>query len=219
MRAQSLGDHQTHRHVTSLENRPQKGHYDLDIAGVLLHIMGDAANNIRVIIAAVVIWKTSSPARFYADPAVSMNIAIMIMVSSLPLSKESGSISMQRMSDGVELEDVKHDLETVPGVLTVHDLHVWLLNPEKALVSAHVLVNEEKIKSMDDFMNLANTVNECFYAYGIHSTTLQPEMTRLAGVPSASPAERELHQRATLAETSCRVGCRSVSCEEPTCCD
>lgn len=47
--------------------------------GVLLHIMGDAANNIGVIIAAAVIWKMSYAARFYADPAVSMGIAAMII--------------------------------------------------------------------------------------------------------------------------------------------
>lgn len=47
--------------------------------------MGDAANNVGVIIAASVIWKTHSPARFYADPAVSVAIAFMIFLSSIPL--------------------------------------------------------------------------------------------------------------------------------------
>ena len=58
---------------------------DLGIAGVLIHIAGDALNNIGVIIAGAVIWKTSSPARFYADPAIGIAIAIMILASSVPL--------------------------------------------------------------------------------------------------------------------------------------
>ena len=58
---------------------------DLGIAGVLIHIAGDALNNIGVIIAGTVIWKTSSPARFYADPAVGVAIAIMVLASSVPL--------------------------------------------------------------------------------------------------------------------------------------
>jgi zinc transporter 1 len=57
------------------------------MAGVLLHVVGDAVNNIGVIIAAVVIWKTSHPSRFYADPGVSMAIAILILLSALPLGK------------------------------------------------------------------------------------------------------------------------------------
>lgn len=54
--------------------------------GVLIHVLGDCANNIGVVIAAAVIWFASYGGRFYADPAVSMGIAIMIFISSIPLS-------------------------------------------------------------------------------------------------------------------------------------
>lgn len=53
--------------------------------GVLLHVIGDAANNVGVVIAGAVIWKTNYPGRFYADPAVSVAIALMIFISSIPL--------------------------------------------------------------------------------------------------------------------------------------
>jgi Co/Zn/Cd efflux system component len=55
--------------------------------GVLIHVMGDALNNIGVIIASTVIWKAKYEGRYYADPAVSMGIAIMILLSSIPLGK------------------------------------------------------------------------------------------------------------------------------------
>jgi zinc transporter 1 len=55
--------------------------------GVLVHLVGDAINNIGVIIAAAVIWKAKYEGRFYADPGVSMGIAIMILLSALPLGK------------------------------------------------------------------------------------------------------------------------------------
>lgn len=193
--------------------------------GVLLHIMGDAANNIGVIIAAAVIWKTSYAARFYADPAASMGIAAMIMLSSLPLMKRSGSILMQSTPSGVDPDDVKHDLETLPGVLAIHDLHIWLLNQEKAVASAHVMINNETVKSIDDFMRLANTVNECFHAYGIHSATLQPEMVSIGAAQGSlsagkniDNADENLHKRVVMGPT-CRVGCRTTICEGSTCCD
>ena len=55
--------------------------------GVLLHVLGDAANNLGVMIAALVIWLTHYEARYYADPATSMGIASMILLSAFPLSE------------------------------------------------------------------------------------------------------------------------------------
>ena len=69
--------------------QPKKG-YDLGLLGVLIHVMGDAVNNIGVIISALVIWLTNYPARYYADPAVSMGIAFVIFSTSFPLSLYTG---------------------------------------------------------------------------------------------------------------------------------
>lgn len=74
--------HDNHRHN---DLQPSRKGYDLGMLGVMIHIVGDAANNIGVIISALVIWLTTSPARYYADPAVSMLIAIVIITTSLPL--------------------------------------------------------------------------------------------------------------------------------------
>ena len=53
--------------------------------GVLVHVLGDAVNNIGVIAAGVVIWKVQAEQRFYIDPAVSCAIAVIIFVSAIPL--------------------------------------------------------------------------------------------------------------------------------------
>lgn len=53
--------------------------------GVLIHVLGDAANNVGVIISGLVIWLTKYGGRFYADPAVSMAISLVILVTSVPL--------------------------------------------------------------------------------------------------------------------------------------
>jgi solute carrier family 30 (zinc transporter), member 1 len=77
------GGHKEHRHKVSKSD----SHHDYGIAGVLIHIAGDAFNNIGVIIAGLVIWKSTSPNRYYADPTVSMAIAIVILLSAVPLGK------------------------------------------------------------------------------------------------------------------------------------
>ncbi|KAF2823027.1 cation efflux protein [Ophiobolus disseminans] len=208
--------HAAHMHITS---KPKKHGMDLGILGVLIHVLGDAINNIGVIISAVIIWFVKSPNRFYADPAVSMWIAIMILISAVPLTKRSGKILLQSAPLGVKIEDVKHDLESIPGVVSVHELHVWRLDQKKAIASAHIVVSDPDVAS---FMKKAQTFRECLHAYGIHSATLQPELARVSheggedtdvgsGVTSATHTARSSLEK-------CGLPCR-VQCEELKCCN
>lgn len=206
--------HDAHRHETRSRSTSGKS-YDLGLIGVLVHVAGDAANNLGVIIAGAVIWKSGFEARYYADPAVSMAISFMILLSSLPLIKRSGTILLESVPLDVDPQDVKHDLETVPGVVTVHELHLWRLNQQKAIASAHVVV-----ESLSDFMQLAKTINACLHAYGIHSATLQPEL-----VPSFTTINERTSdvagavQKRVHAGTTCQIGCRTTGCEQLTCCE
>jgi zinc transporter 1 len=81
--------------------------------GVFIHVLGDAINNIGVIIAAVIIWKVEGEGRYYADPTVGVFISIMILLSAIPLVKNSGAILLQTTPTGINFDDVKHDIEKV----------------------------------------------------------------------------------------------------------
>ncbi|KAE8453080.1 hypothetical protein EG329_012267 [Mollisiaceae sp. DMI_Dod_QoI] len=205
--------HKDHRHQVNVSTKHGHGH-DLGMMGVLIHVIGDAANNIGVIIAATVIWKATYQGRFYADPGVSMGIAIMILLSALPLVKNSGSILLESVPIGVSLEDVKHDLEKVDGVLSIHELHAWRLSQHKALASAHVLTSSD---SLSTFMAQAKLINECLHAYGIHSTTLQPELVSPDTSPAARAVQSVRSRMVKVGAKGCRVHCGAL-CEELTCC-
>ncbi|KAH6635268.1 cation efflux family protein [Chaetomium sp. MPI-SDFR-AT-0129] len=175
--------HSGHRHVSLSLKAPGR---DLGMMGALLHVIGDALNNLGVIIAAVVILFTSSPGRFYADPAVGLAISLMIVSSAIPLARDSGEILLQSAPVGVDLADIKHDLEKIPGVDSVHELHVWRLDQRKAIASAHVIVSD---LDATGFMAKARTIRECLHAYGIHSTTVQPELLAPFSIaPSTQPS-------------------------------
>lgn len=163
--------HAEHRHLTVQSNGSDR---DLNMLGAMIHVLGDAINNVGVIIAALIIWKTHYPGRYYADPGVSMAIALMILVSAIPLVKNSGTILLESAPRGVDIQDVKHDLEKIPGIESVHELHIWRLDQKKAIASAHVVVSDQTVSS---FMEKARTVSECLHAYGVHSATLQPELS------------------------------------------
>ncbi|GAB1318992.1 Cation efflux protein [Madurella fahalii] len=204
--------HLEHRHAAkgAMEG-PMR---DLAMLGAMLHVVGDALNNLAVIIAAAVIWFTISPARFYADPAVSMAISIMILLSAMPLVKQSGEILLQSAPRGVDLADIKHDIEKISGVESVHELHVWRLDQKKAIASAHVIVSDPDVAS---FMEKAKTISECLHAYGIHSTTLQPEIVEGPLVaPNASTAGLEGAEGRRV--PPCQMMCGKGMCENLTCC-
>jgi zinc transporter 1 len=99
-------------------------------------------------------------------------------------------------------------------------LHIWRLNQEKAVASAHIVVSDE---TMANFMGLANTINECFHAYGVHSATLQPELLPL--IQRASEVQPQVGdqgpqglRRRNVDDVSCMLGCRAALCEDLTCC-
>ncbi|KAI9694526.1 MAG: hypothetical protein M1822_000142 [Bathelium mastoideum] len=169
--------HGGHRHGVKMKGRGSELEEDLGIMAVLLHILGDAINNIGVAVAGLVIWLGRGKGRYYADPGISMGIALMILVSAVPLVKKSGTILLQSAPAGVDPEDVKHDLETIFGVASIHELHIWRLDEMKSVASAHVSVPDP---SMESFMKKASIVLECLHAYGIHSVTLQPELAEAA---------------------------------------
>ena len=75
--------HANHLHFTNPQS--YSGGRDLGMLGVMIHVIGDALNNIAVIASAAAIWWGKTEGRYYADPAVSMGIAFMIFASSIPL--------------------------------------------------------------------------------------------------------------------------------------
>lgn len=220
---ESLASSTTHNEVSPHDHHPEHLHLslalpkhgmDLGILGVLIHVLGDAINNIGVMISALIIWLTHSSSRFYADPAVSMWIAIMILISAIPLTKRSGKILLQSAPLGVKIDDVKRDLESIPGVLSVHELHIWRLDQRKAIASAHVVVRDPGVES---FMRKAKVITECLHAYGIHSATLQPELPTQRVVDDEATEVESAAETARTSLEKCGVPCGSV-CEELKCC-
>ncbi|KAJ6119010.1 metal ion resistance protein/transporter (Zrc1) [Penicillium samsonianum] len=206
--------HITHKHHMNAASWKPRKNFDLALMGVFIHIMGDCANNVGVIISGLVIWLANYSGRYYADPAVGMAIAIMIFASSLPLVKRSGLILLQSAPQGVEHDDVKHDLEQIPGIAAVHELHIWRLNQKKSLASTHLVLDETSDET--DFNKLAKTVNECFHAYGIHSVTLQPETIPGRKGNEVVGVANHRDGRVSLA-TNCQLICGKL-CEDLSCC-
>jgi solute carrier family 30 (zinc transporter), member 1 len=75
----------------------------------------------------------------------------------------------------VSLEAVRTSILDVDGVLSVHELHIWQLSETKIVASVHVMASRKH-----DFMPVAAEIRKVLHHHGIHSSTIQPEYTRLS---------------------------------------
>lgn len=172
------GLHRDHNH-----NKPRKpgkshghNHGDMGMNAMILHVIGDMLGNVGVIVTALIIWLTDWPGKYYADPAVSLFITIIILRSALPLTSASAKILLQATPDHIDVNDVREDIQQLPGIISCHHVHIWQLSDTKIVASMHVQVafpiSEE---GGEKYMGLAKAVRKCLHAYGIHSATIQPE--------------------------------------------
>jgi Co/Zn/Cd efflux system component len=82
-------------------------------------VIGDALGNVGVIVSALTIWLTSWSGRFYADPAVSLFITLIILKSTIPLTSATAKILLQATPDHIDVKDIKEDIQDIPGVLSM----------------------------------------------------------------------------------------------------
>lgn len=169
--------HRHHKHAQPKPKDEKGGHgHDLNMRGVFLHVMGDALGNIGVIASALIIWLTNYSWKHYVDPGISLFITIVILCSAIPLCKAASRILLQAVPSGLSIDHIKDDIEQLPGVIGSHHLHVWQLSDTKIVASIHIQVDTEiKGEGSERYMHLARQVRKCLHAYGIHSSTIQPE--------------------------------------------
>ncbi|KAJ7334267.1 putative CDF zinc transporter [Mycena albidolilacea] len=147
---------------------------NLGLTAVLIHLLGDAINNVGVIVAGIVIWKLHSPSRFYADPAVSLAISLIIFSSAIPMTIKAGRILLEAAPVELDLEKVREDLLTLPDVVSIHDMHVWILSQSVILASLHVCVPPGT--SLEQWERTEQSLQHCFAAYGVNHVTISPEL-------------------------------------------
>jgi len=145
--------------------------HDINVRSAYLHMMGDAVSAFGVVLAGIVVVVSGW---HYADPIVSFLIAGLILWSSWGVLKESVSVLLEGTPDGMDMNAVEKCIASVPGVLGVHDLHVWTVGPGAIACSCHILVAEQSIREGQQI--LRGVVAELQHHYAINHTTVQVEV-------------------------------------------
>lgn len=111
-------------------------HGDLNIRGAFLHMVADAAVSLGVVVAAIVIMLTGWQ---WVDPAISLGIAAIVLVSGWGLARDSVNLALDGVPKGIELSGVRDYLGGLEGVTEVHDLHIWAMSTNETALTAHLV--------------------------------------------------------------------------------
>jgi cobalt-zinc-cadmium efflux system protein len=161
-------------------------HDDLNVKSAFLHVIGDAAASVGVIIGGVVIYFTHM---YILDAIISIGIGFVIFWGAWRVLRESAHILMEGAPRGMSTGEVVGAIRTVPGVNDVHHLNIWTICSHILAMSAHVDVKPEfksnQVRVLRDIEELL------LHRYHISHTTLQVECTMCI----ETPVLKDLHHR------------------------
>jgi cobalt-zinc-cadmium efflux system protein len=142
--------------------------HSLNVRGAYLHVMSDMLGSIGAIGAAlVVLWTGWTP----ADPIISAIVAMLILVSSWRLVRESVDILLEAVPSHIDLAQVRDAIAGIEGVEEVHDLHVWTLTSGFLAMSGHAVICDPAHYN-DILQSIHTRMHEQF---GIDHVTVQIE--------------------------------------------
>jgi cobalt-zinc-cadmium efflux system protein len=163
---------------------------DVNIRGAFLHLAADAGVSLGVVVAGAAMQLTGWS---WLDSAVSLGIALVILVSTWDLLRESLDLAMDAVPKGIDPQAVELYLAELPGVTEVHDLHIWGLSTTEPALTAHLVVPQ----TLDEDALLARVGRDLHDLFGIEHATVQIEKGAggicpcgaICGVQAPSPSQ------------------------------
>lgn len=145
-----------------------RGHqHSLNQRGAYLHVLGDLLGSVGALVAGGLILATGW---LLADPLISVLIGLLVLASAWRLVKESIDVLLEATPRHIAMQDVHDRIASVPGVESVHDLHLWTVTSGVVAMSGHLVV-----KNPTDNQPVLEAVQDRMRALGIHHVTVQVE--------------------------------------------
>ncbi len=112
---------------------------DLNLRSAYLHLMGDVFSTFGAFVAGIAIAFTGYN---WLDPLVSLMIVGFILWNALKIVLETVRILLESSPRDINVDQLIQDLRQIPGVIDVHDLHVWSITAEMRSLSAHIVTHD-----------------------------------------------------------------------------
>jgi len=150
---------------------------NLNVRGAYLHVLGDLLASFGTVVAAVIIKMTGW---LHADPIASLVTTILIVFGAWRLVRESVDVLLEAAPAHIALDTVRTRLESIPGVESTHDLHVWTVTSGMVAMSVHAFVRDS-----GNHQTVLERAHDLLSEMGIQHSTIQLECEEMF--------ERELH--------------------------
>jgi cobalt-zinc-cadmium efflux system protein len=145
-----------------------RGEQSINTRAALVNVLGDLLGSVAAIAAGAIIHFTGW---VRIDPILSIFVSLLILKSTVGVLRESYHFLMEGVPQQIDYLGVGADLAAVPGVLSVHDLHVWDMSPGEPALIGHL-----EIADLNGWPEVLRAVKEMLLdRHGIDHVTLQPE--------------------------------------------
>jgi len=147
--------------------------HSLNVRGAYLHVLGDLAGSVATIVAALLLmyfdWGL-------ADPIASIAVSLLVLVGAWRLVRDATEILLEATPRHIDLNKVRIALESIPGVHSVHDLHVWTVGGGVIAMSAHAVLDDGHAghTALED-------ARTAMARFGVGHVTIQLEQPALEG--------------------------------------
>ena len=118
--------------------------HSINVRGAYLEVMGDLVGSAAVIVAAIVVVTTGWD---QADAIASLFIAALIVPRAIGLLREVLSVLAESAPKGTHVREIRDHILATPGVVDVHDVHVWQLTRGAPVFTAHVVVDDRVLRN------------------------------------------------------------------------
>ena len=152
---------------------------DLNVKGAFLHMAADALVSVGVVVSGIIIHFTGL---YVIDPIIGIVIAIIVGWSTKDLLQKSMRMSLDAVPDGIDYEKVRQAISDVPGVKSVHHLHIWPLSTTVTAMTTHVIISDPL--EMD---NVINDIRKKMQSMGIKHSTIETETKISSGESTECP--------------------------------
>jgi cobalt-zinc-cadmium efflux system protein len=147
------------------------------------HLLEDVLGWIVILVGGLIIYFWN----FYlVDPIMTVGLTVFILYNVAKNLREAISILLQGVPSHINLEEVKKDIVAVKGVIGIHDIHIWSLEGETDVFSAHVVLDDETLQ--EESQQTKQIIKDKLLTHHIEHSTIELES---------------------------KYGCTGMVCEEP----
>jgi len=165
--------------------------HDINVRSAWIHMLGDLLGAAAILIGGAIIYATGW---LWVDPVLSIIIAALIIWTAWDIIQESLNILLEGSPRNLQLNDVQAAMCCVPGVLDVHDLHIWSIGSSSHALSCHVLIEDVPPSASNCILHDINHI--LLDKFHICHTTVQFEHVNCAVSEAGCviPVDAEAHQ-------------------------